>query len=62
MDSRIKFLNIYANLPLNIRKEVIAVLDNEPISWNIAYIEIKGETKKGEEVLKLLKKLGIIEG
>ena len=57
---RVKFLNLYANLPLNIRKEVIAILDNEPISWNGAYLEISGNTKKGQEILKKMKALNIL--
>ena len=59
-DLRVRFLNVYANLPLNIRKEIIVVLDNEPISWNVAYLEISGETKKGQEILKKMKLLTIL--
>ncbi len=59
-DLRVKFLNLYANLPLNIRKEIIVILDHEPISWNVAYLEINGETKKGQEILKKLKALSIL--
>ena len=54
------FLRIYSNLPLNTRKEVIVVLGEEPISWNAAYIEIKGNTLKGKEILKKLQEMKII--
>lgn len=55
------FLKIYANLPINIRDEIILVLPNKgPITWNIAYLEIKQDTKLGEEILKKLGELGII--
>ena len=55
-----KFINVYANLPLNIRKEIIAVIDNKPISWNVAYLEIINNTKIGKQILKKLVKLKII--
>lgn len=56
-----RFLKIYANLPINIRDEIILVLPNKgPITWNIAYLEIKQDTKLGEEILKKLEELGII--
>ena len=55
-----KFLVLHSNLPLNIRKEIIAVVKNEPISWNVAYLEIKGATEKGKEILEKLAELKII--
>ncbi len=56
-----RFLKIYANLPINLRDEIILVLpDKGSITWNIAYLEIKQDTKLGEEILKKLEELGII--
>lgn len=57
---RERFLKIYANLPLGLRKEIILVLDKEPMSWNAAYIEIESSTEKGNIVLKKLEELKII--
>ncbi|MBI5001953.1 hypothetical protein HZC31_01060 [Candidatus Woesearchaeota archaeon] len=58
---RERFLKVYANLPLNIRKEIIAVLDKTgPISWDVAYLEIQNKTKIGDMILKKLEKLRII--
>lgn len=55
------FLKIYANLPINLREEIILVLpDRGPITWNITYLEVKQDTKLGEEILKKLDELGII--
>ena len=55
------FLKIYANLPLSVRNEIIYVLkDKGPISWNVAYLEIKNNTKLGEEILQKLEDLKII--
>lgn len=58
---RERFLKIYANLPINIREEIILVLPKiGSITWNIAYIEIKKQTKLSEEILKRLNELSII--
>ena len=55
-----KFLNLYVNLPLNERKEVIVIIENEPITWAIAYIEISGNSPKGIEILQKLQELQIL--
>lgn len=56
-----RFLKIYANLPINLREEIILVLpDKGSITWNIAYLEVKHDTELGEEILKKLDELGII--
>lgn len=55
-----KFIITYANLPMGLRKEIISVIDGEPITWYVAYIEIKKETKLGEKILNNLILLGII--
>ena len=51
------FFRHYANLPLPVRKEVVLDLGIEkggPITWEIAYREISGETKLGVEILQKL--------
>lgn len=59
--SRESFLKVYANLPINLRKEIILVLKKYgPITWEVAYLEIKEKTKLGDEILKELKELKII--
>jgi len=61
MADREKFLKVYSNLPINIRKEVILVLDdNGPISWEVAYLEVENKTKLGDRILKKLSELKII--
>jgi len=63
MDERARqeFLKIYSQLPLNLRKEVILVLDEEgPITWEVAYFEIENKTDKARTILKKLKELDII--
>ncbi|MDO8634542.1 MAG: hypothetical protein Q7K34_04595 [archaeon] len=57
-----KFLQVYANLPLNLRKEIILVIGDEPITWNVAYSEVLGNTPLGKQVLRKLEELEIIKG
>ena len=60
-DNRTRFLEVYSNLPINLREEIILVLEKRgPISWNVAYLEIKNNTELGESILKKLEELGII--
>ncbi len=59
--NREKFLKVYSNLPINLRKEVILVLEEKgPISWEVAYLEVENKTKLGEKILERLSKLKII--
>jgi hypothetical protein len=56
-----KFLKIYANLPLGIRQEIILVLDDRgPITWDVAFIEVKADTPLSKAILEKLEKLRII--
>jgi hypothetical protein len=58
--SREKFLRVYSNLPIKTREEIIVVMDGKPISWNVAYNEVKNNTRLGEAILIKLKKIGIM--
>jgi hypothetical protein len=56
-----KFVQIYSNLPLNLRNEIIVFFkDYGPITWNSAYIEIINDTAKGKLILQKLRELNII--
>jgi len=57
---RERFLKIYADLPLILRKEIILVIDDEPITWNVANIEVSNNTEKSRKILKRLEELKII--
>lgn len=60
-DKKTRFLEVYANLPINLRDEIVLVLkDKGPITWNVAYFEVKNDTKLGEEILSKLDELKII--
>lgn len=55
------FFRYYANLPLNIRREIILNLeDRGPITWEVAYKEIKGDTELGKIILNKLVELKFI--
>jgi len=53
-------MEIYANLPIGARREIIAVIDEMPISWNAAFFEINKNTELGEKILNKLSSLGIL--
>ncbi len=57
---RERFLEIYANIPLNLRREIILVLEKEPIAWNVAYVEVFNNTEKSMKILQKLRELKII--
>lgn len=55
-----RFIQIYANLPLSLRKEIILILDKEPLTWNAAYVEIFNNTPKSTKIIQKLEELKII--
>lgn len=61
MADKERFLKIYANLPVNLRSEIIAVLpDVGPITWNVAYLEISNDTELAKKILEKLSHFKII--
>ena len=60
MGNKEKFLKIYANLPLPEREQVIAVIEGETYSWNVAYKEISENTKLGDKILKRIEVVGLL--
>lgn len=61
MKNKESFMKIYANLPVNLRNEIIAVLpDVGPITWNVAYLEISSDTELGKKILEKLSNFKII--
>lgn len=59
-DLKEKFLQVYANLPLGTRKELIAIVNDEPISWNAAYLEIHKNTSRAKEILEKIHEINLI--
>ncbi|OGZ45261.1 MAG: hypothetical protein A3C84_02940 [Candidatus Ryanbacteria bacterium RIFCSPHIGHO2_02_FULL_48_12] len=61
MAGKERFFRVYANLPINLREEVVLALPKEgPITWQVAYLEIVNETELGKEILQKLIELEII--
>lgn len=60
MKNRENFLKIFADLPLGVRKEIILTLDDQPITWNVAFTEVNANTSQSKIILVKLEKLGII--
>lgn len=55
------FFRFYANLPIAVRREVILDLGEKgPITWEVAYKEIKADTDLGKEILVKLIELNFI--
>jgi len=61
MEGKDRFIKVYSNLPINLRNEVILVLPSTgSITWNVAFLEINGETELGKMIIDRLIELKII--
>lgn len=60
MDIKALFLKKYANLPRGSREEIIAVVRNEPYTWQSAKLEVEQDTAVSREILQLLVNLKIL--
>lgn len=59
-DKRAKFLKSYADIPEELRKDIIVVIEKKPYTWNTAFIEIEENTVLGKKILKVLEDIKII--
>ena len=58
---RDRFLKVYPNLPLNVREEIIYVVEDKgPINWNVAYLEIQSNTPLAKKILDRLAEMEVI--
>jgi len=55
-----KFLEAYANVPEPLRREVIAVINNEPFSWQTARAEIINDSKNAKLIIEHLHNMEVI--
>ena len=56
-----RFIKVYSNLNFGVRKEVILLIENKPITWNVAYNEIvESETELGKKILKKIIEMKLI--
>ncbi len=61
MDRKSEFIRMYSNLPLGLRDEVVVLVDEKPLTWNSAYIEIENNTEAGKKILAKLVESGILK-
>ena len=57
---RTRFFKVFANLPIPERRNPIAVIDEQPMSWFVCWLEIDNGTEKGQEILEYLDELKLI--
>ena len=61
MEKKSKFQRAYSNLPLEFRTEICVVIDDEPVTWTVAKLEIDNNSEKGSKILDKLFELKILE-
>lgn len=57
---RSKFLKTLAKVSDSLRDEIVAVIDDKPFDWSTTNVEVRGKTKKGDQILRLMDQLGLI--
>jgi hypothetical protein len=55
-----RFVNVYANLPKKLREQIVVVIDEQPMTWNAVYLELKQETQLGKKIMIKLMAMEII--
>jgi hypothetical protein len=56
-----RFLNVYANLPVGLRSEIVVLTEDDiPMTWNAAYVEIVNNTQLGIKIYQKLEEMGVI--
>lgn len=55
-----KFLKLVAAVPVPLREEIIAVVNNSTINWDVAAEEIKRNTLIAKHIIKQLQKVGLL--
>ncbi len=53
MQDTSRFFKVYSNLPMNVRKEIVLVINDQPISWTVAHNEIANKTEVGKKILRV---------
>ena len=55
-----RFIPIFNNLPIEERDMTVVVINNQPISWNMAYAHLRNKTELGKKIGEKLVELEII--
>ncbi len=69
-DLRERFLKAYANIPMQLRDDIILLLDQKlktvnanikvPLTWNVAYLEVQQNTDLSKKILEEISSLDLI--
>jgi hypothetical protein len=59
-DKKAKFIKIFANVPENLRNDILVVVNKKPYTWNTVYLEVKNNTSLGKKLLKILEEIDIL--
>ena len=59
-EKRAKFIKSFADIPENLRGDIVVVVDKKPYTWNTAFLEVKENTPLGKKILKTLEGIGIL--
>ena len=59
-DKKAKFISIFANVPEDLRKDILVVIDKKPYTWDTAFLEINDNTDIGKKILKTLEEMEIL--
>jgi len=60
MELKERFYKAYNNLPLGLREEIILVINDEPITWKVARLEVDNNTSLSKEIVEKLAAMEII--
>jgi len=59
-EKRAKFIQVFANVPENLREDIVVVIDKKPYTWNTAFLAVKDNTILGKKILKTLEEMHIL--
>jgi len=56
-----RFYQTYANLPIGVRDEIVAVVDGVEMTWNVIKLEVDVKSPLSTKVLKYLDELKLLK-
>ena len=54
------FHQAYANIPLGLRREIVAVVDGEPMTFHVIHLELQNKTVMGWKAVDQMVRIGIL--
>ena len=55
-----RFYKTFANLPLGVRDEIVLVINNQAMTWNVIKLEVDIGSNLSKEALKLMNELRLL--